>query len=93
MQATAIAHPNVALIKYWGKQDVATNLPAVGSLSLTLDGLTTRTSISFDPEFVRDEVIINGLPDEQAPAKGCALPRHAASVCRRNRQGAGHYGE
>jgi diphosphomevalonate decarboxylase len=66
MQATAIAHPNVALIKYWGKEDVAINLPAVGSLSLTLDGLTTRTSVLFDPEFSRDEVIINGRPDEQA---------------------------
>ena len=34
---------NIALVKYWGKRDAALNLPAVGCLSLTLDGLATRT--------------------------------------------------
>jgi diphosphomevalonate decarboxylase len=63
MQATAIAHPNVALIKYWGKEDVASNLPAVGSLSLTLGGLATRTTISFAADLVTDELLINGQPD------------------------------
>ncbi|MCP4000672.1 MAG: diphosphomevalonate decarboxylase [Gammaproteobacteria bacterium] len=66
MQATASAHPNVALIKYWGKQDVATNLPAVGSLSLTLGGLTTRTSVSFESDLEQDELVINGVPDAGA---------------------------
>jgi diphosphomevalonate decarboxylase len=66
MQATASAHPNVALIKYWGKQDVATNLPAVGSLSLTLGGLTTRTTVSFEDHLERDELVINGVPDKGA---------------------------
>ena len=66
MQATASAHPNVALIKYWGKQDVATNLPAVGSLSLTLGGLTTRTTVNFSAELQRDELTINGASDDVA---------------------------
>ncbi len=66
MQATAIAHPNVALIKYWGKQDVATNLPAVGSLSLTLGGLATRTTVSFAADLERDELVINGALDAGA---------------------------
>ena len=48
MQATALAHPNVAVIKYWGKRDPALNLPAVGSLSLTLSGLHTRTLVRFE---------------------------------------------
>jgi diphosphomevalonate decarboxylase len=65
MQATAIAHPNVALIKYWGKEDIATNLPAVGSLSLTLGGLNTRTTVSFAAELVQDEVSVNGQSDER----------------------------
>jgi diphosphomevalonate decarboxylase len=65
MQATAIAHPNVALIKYWGKEDIATNLPAVGSLSLTLGGLNTRTSVSFLPDLAQDEVTVNGQSDER----------------------------
>ncbi|MGI9291867.1 MAG: diphosphomevalonate decarboxylase [Gammaproteobacteria bacterium] len=66
MQATAIAHPNVALIKYWGKEHIDSNLPAVGSLSLTLGGLNTRTRISFSPELTADEVLLNGAVDERA---------------------------
>lgn len=41
----AKASANIALVKYWGKSDPATNLPAVDSLSLTLAGLDTVTSI------------------------------------------------
>ena len=47
MQAIAQAQPNIALIKYWGKKDVARNLPAVGSISITLDTLWTRMSVQF----------------------------------------------
>ena len=36
---TARACANIALVKYWGKRDAALNLPATGSLSLTLDAL------------------------------------------------------
>ena len=45
---TAVAGTNIALVKYWGKRDVALNLPATGSLSLTLDRLGTRTTVAFD---------------------------------------------
>ena len=34
MERVAVAHPNIALVKYWGKRDVALNLPVVPSLSL-----------------------------------------------------------
>ncbi len=61
-KATAIAHPNIALVKYWGKRDVALNLPAVPSLSLTLDGFRTRTTVEWDAG--RDRV---SLGDAQAP--------------------------
>ncbi|WP_166986120.1 diphosphomevalonate decarboxylase [Canibacter zhoujuaniae] len=44
--ATAIAHPNIALIKYWGKRDETLMLPAAGSLSMTLDSVATRTTVS-----------------------------------------------
>jgi len=46
--AKAIAHSNIALCKYWGKRPGTSpelNLPAVGSLSLTLDALWTETEI------------------------------------------------
>ncbi len=46
MKVVARAHPNIALIKYWGKQDVERNLPAVGSVSITLDQLHATTELS-----------------------------------------------
>ncbi len=42
---TARAHPNIALLKYWGKQDAPGNLPAAPSLSITLDTLCTTTRV------------------------------------------------
>ncbi len=57
---TAIAHPNIALVKYWGKRDVRLNLPAVPSLSLTLDGFRTRTQVVWGVE--RDAVHLDGQP-------------------------------
>ncbi len=47
MQATARANANIALVKYWGKRDSVLNLSAAGSLSLTLDGLTTHTTVAW----------------------------------------------
>lgn len=46
MTTTAIAHPNIALVKYWGKQDKPGNFPATPNLSITLSELTTQTSVS-----------------------------------------------
>lgn len=60
MQATAVAHPNIALVKYWGKRDLTFNLPAAGSLSLTLGGLETRTHVAFDPDSSRDRFELDG---------------------------------
>lgn len=66
--AIATAHPNIALAKYWGKRDRPLNLPAAGSLSITLDSLTTTTEVIFDPTLPADELILNGhhAPAEQA---------------------------
>jgi diphosphomevalonate decarboxylase len=61
MQATAIAQPNIALIKYWGKRDVERNLPAVGSISITLSELQTEVSVELRPELQSDELTINGV--------------------------------
>jgi diphosphomevalonate decarboxylase len=62
MRASAVAQPNIALIKYWGKQDVAGNVPAVGSLSITLDSLETQMTVQFDGELGSDELFLNGEP-------------------------------
>jgi diphosphomevalonate decarboxylase len=58
--ATAEAHPNIALIKYWGNRDDALRLPVNGSISMNLAGLTTRTTVSFQPSLGFDELILNG---------------------------------
>lgn len=55
--ATAIAHPNIALVKYWGKQDGPGNLPATPSLSITVAGLSTTTRVE---TAARDSLRING---------------------------------
>jgi diphosphomevalonate decarboxylase len=58
--AKATARSNIALSKYWGKVDTVLNLPAVPSISLTLDGFETTTRVTFDAKLKRDEVEING---------------------------------
>jgi diphosphomevalonate decarboxylase len=70
--AVAVAHPNVALSKYWGKLPGAGNFPAVPSLSVTLAGLQTRTSVTWSArgaggERELDRVVLNGI--ELLPAE------------------------
>jgi diphosphomevalonate decarboxylase len=58
--ASSKAHANIALAKYWGKCDEQLNLPAVPSLSLTLDGLWTETTVCFDSMLPADTIELNG---------------------------------
>ena len=60
IKATAIAHPNIALIKYWGKRDDELKLPTVSSLSMTLNNFYTKTTIEFSDKFEEDTLSING---------------------------------
>ena len=80
MQATAIAQPNIALIKYWGKRDLVRNLPAVGSISITLRDLFTRMQVEFDAALPADELSVNGAPDAgKLPRLSACLDRVAGS--------------
>lgn len=58
--AVALAHPNIALSKYWGKREGEGNVPAVPSLSVTLSGLATTTRVTFDDALVADTLLLNG---------------------------------
>ncbi|MGD8441622.1 MAG: diphosphomevalonate decarboxylase, partial [Holophagae bacterium] len=74
MTVTAVAHPNIALVKYWGKADVARNIPAVGSISITLDQLTTTTTVEPDASLAGDRFVLDGSPASEARAarvRGC----------------------
>ena len=86
LTARATARANIALAKYWGKLDVARNLPAVPSVSLTLRELVTETEVSFEPDLACDELLL----DEQ-PASPAQLRRVVALLDRvRSRAGIDH---
>jgi len=57
---TALSHPNIAFIKYWGNRDNDLCLPANGSISMNLEGLDTRTTVRFEASLTAEHVKING---------------------------------
>src|ERR1043166_9559870 len=94
MRAVARANTNIALVKYWGKRDARLNLPAVGSLSLTLDGLETRTEVTFDDGLAADELELGGKPTEGARGVTQQLPdSRGAGLVGVGLRGAGARGE
>lgn len=77
-RVTAQAHPNLALVKYWGKLDEELNLPASSSISVNLSGATTTTSVLFTPEAEVDQVMIGGRVAE--PKAYARVVRHLDRV-------------
>ncbi len=59
-KATGCSNSNIALIKYWGNTDDDLRLPANGSISIVLDGLTTTTTVEFSDQLAHDVVTIGG---------------------------------
>jgi diphosphomevalonate decarboxylase len=59
MKATAKAHSNIALIKYWGKRDEELVLPHNSSISFTIDKFHTITTVEFSKKYKKDILIIN----------------------------------
>ena len=66
-RGVALAHPNIALAKYWGKRRRAGNYPAVPSLSVTLAGMSTRTSVVLEAGLGADVLVLNGRQAEGEP--------------------------
>ncbi len=66
MKATAIAHTNIALIKYWGKRDEKLILPANSSLSITLDKFYTETTVEWMEDAKNDSFSLNGQVKQDA---------------------------
>jgi len=60
--ATALAHPNIAFIKYWGNRDQTLRLPINGSISMNLEGLFTRTTVTFSATLKADRLRIGNRP-------------------------------
>ena len=59
-QTTAIAHPNFALIKYWGKKESKQNRPAMSSISITVDSMWSKTTIKKNTASKNHRLFING---------------------------------
>jgi diphosphomevalonate decarboxylase len=66
---TAISHPNIAFIKYWGNLDAALRIPLNGSISMNLNGLETRTTVGFDPTLKADTLQLNNKPADGSNLK------------------------
>jgi diphosphomevalonate decarboxylase len=72
--ARARAGANFALVKYWGKADARLNVPAVGSISITLDRLYTETTVELAAGAASDELLLNGVRrDEDLPKISACL--------------------
>jgi len=82
---TAVAHPNIAFAKYWGKRAGEGNVPAVPSLSVTLAGMSTRTTVTFDDALATDELVMN----DAAVAEGARPLVRATELLDRVRAEAG----
>lgn len=72
---TVTSYANIAIIKYWGKEDQEKMIPSTSSISLTLDNMYTQTSVSFLPDSENsDQFYINGqLQNEQEHQKISAI--------------------
>ncbi|HEQ5254388.1 TPA: diphosphomevalonate decarboxylase [Streptococcus pyogenes] len=59
---TVTSYANIAIIKYWGKENQAKMIPSTSSISLTLENTFTTTSVSFLPDTATsDQFYINGI--------------------------------
>lgn len=83
--AAARAHANIALIKYWGKRDSSLNLPATGSISVTLDALATETRVHFDRGLKADAIELPCGGDNRRVSAFLDLVRARAGIDTRAR--------
>ncbi|EFC36555.1 mevalonate decarboxylase [Naegleria gruberi] len=68
---TCTSPVNIAVIKYWGKENEAEHIPLNSSLSATLnqDDLKTTTTVQASTEFPCDELILNGKKEDVQGSK------------------------
>lgn len=61
------SYANIAIIKYWGKENAEEMIPSTSSISLTLENMYTETRLSPLPfDAVGDEFYINGQLQNEA---------------------------
>lgn len=77
-KATSISCANIAFIKYWGNRDHKLRLPVTSSISMNLDGLHTRTTVTFDSSHSADVIVLGG--DVQSPEASKRVSEHLDRV-------------
>lgn len=60
MKATAYAHPNIALTKYWGNKIPELNVPYNNSISMNLSECVTTTTVEFSRHQRSDIIYVDG---------------------------------
>ncbi|HWE23106.1 MAG TPA: diphosphomevalonate decarboxylase [Myxococcales bacterium] len=83
MKATAVAHANIALVKYWGKRDEALILPEAASLSVALDRLLTTTTVELGA--AEDSLRIDGRHASAGELRRARVVLDAAGIRERAR--------
>ena len=72
---SAKSYANIAIIKYWGKEDSQKMIPSTSSISLTLENMFTQTTLTCLPDDAKSDLFyIDGvLQDEAEHAKMTAV--------------------
>ncbi|MBM7636815.1 diphosphomevalonate decarboxylase [Streptococcus saliviloxodontae] len=55
------SYANIAIIKYWGKEDAEKMIPSTSSISLTLENMYTETKLSFLENGSADQMFIDDI--------------------------------
>jgi len=65
MKSSAIAHANIALVKYWGKRNEELMLPYNSSISMTVSDFAAHTTVEFGEQYEEDTFILDGIQYEK----------------------------
>ncbi|XP_004913622.3 diphosphomevalonate decarboxylase isoform X2 [Xenopus tropicalis] len=86
-KVTCTAPVNIAVIKYWGKQNEELILPINSSLSVTLhqDQLKTTTSAAASREFTEDRIWLNGKEENISHPRLQSCLREIRRLARKRR--------
>lgn len=77
MKSTVIANANIALCKYWGKRDESLILPINSSISVTLSGTETTTTVEFSNKYSSHTIVIN---DQEFKLDEKNIPGHLDKI-------------
>jgi diphosphomevalonate decarboxylase len=71
--SVARAHPNIALVKYWGKANDELIIPVAGSMSMTLDQFATTTKVELTVGDTDEFTLNDTVADAKATGRTTAF--------------------